>query len=290
MLLAGYETTANALTFAIYLLSRPCNAEKQVWFICHFAAAHLATPRVPGSRWVGMQAKVLAEVDALVKSQPDYSPSYEDVEQKLPYLDAVLKEALRLYPPAHTLLRQAVEDTEVGGERPHFLGCPLVALRFEAEASRSTHWLRVRGPAAGYKVRRGQWLVVPVYSIHNDPNHWPEADKFMPERWLTGDPAAAKQAKICFMGFGEGARACPGSRFALTEAKVALLRIYSAFTLQLAPYQVPMPDTCSLCSRVAPLHRHLHVLRPSQSPAECRVERVLGLQCRSPFPCEPALP
>ena len=68
----------------------------------------------------------------------------------------------------------------------------------------------------------------------------------MPERWLPGDPAAAKQAKVCFMGFGEGARACPGSRFALTEAKVALLRIYSAFTLQLAPYQVPAPDTRSL--------------------------------------------
>ena len=95
----------------------------------------------------------------------------------------------------------------------------------------------------------------------------------MPERWLTGDPAAAKQAKVCFMGFGEGARACPGSRFALTEAKVALLRIYSAFTLQLAPYQVTMPDTRSLFLRVAPSHRHLHVLRPSPCSATVPVIR-----------------
>ena len=64
-----------------------------------------------------VQDKVIAEVDALGK---DWAPSLEDLEEKLPYLDACLKEALRLYPPAHLLFRETESDMTLEG-RPHCL-------------------------------------------------------------------------------------------------------------------------------------------------------------------------
>ena len=70
-----------------------------------------------------VQDKVIAEVDALGK---DWVPSFEDLEEKLPYLDACLKEALRLFPPGHLLFREAETDLTLEG-RSRFLN-PLATL------------------------------------------------------------------------------------------------------------------------------------------------------------------
>ncbi len=95
-----------------------------------------------------------------------------------------------------------------------------------------------------------------TYAIHNDPRVWGDSvATFLPERWLTSDPAEAKKAKNSFFGFGDGPRICPGSRFALTEAKMTLVRIYQKFTLELQPGQV------------GPLQK----LNPSASPARAKV-------------------
>lgn len=59
------------------------------------------------------QDKLLAEIDALGK---DWTPVYEELESRLPYLAAVLKESLRLYPPAHTLVREAEQDMQLAGK------------------------------------------------------------------------------------------------------------------------------------------------------------------------------
>jgi cytochrome P450 len=61
------------------------------------------------------QAKLTAEVDALGK---DWTATFSDVHEKLPYMDAVLKESLRLYPPGHLLFREAEADTLVEGPSP----------------------------------------------------------------------------------------------------------------------------------------------------------------------------
>lgn len=81
--MTGYETTANALAYTAYCLT--LNPEKQ--------------------------AKVLAEIDAW---GVDRTPSFEDLED-FPYLDAVLKESLRLFSPAALSVREAEADTVVGG-------------------------------------------------------------------------------------------------------------------------------------------------------------------------------
>ena len=81
MFLAGHETTANALAWALYLLAR--NPDKR--------------------------ARVEAEVDALGRS-----PSYDDLKL-LPYTLATMKEAMRLYPPAYVLARRAIAPVTIGG-------------------------------------------------------------------------------------------------------------------------------------------------------------------------------
>jgi len=94
----------------------------------------------------------------------------------------------------------------------------------------------------GHPVRKGTAFYISLYALHNDPRVWGDGvATFLPERWLTDDPAAAKKAKSSFFGFGDGPRVCPGSRFALTEAKLALVRVFQKFTLELQPDQVSIP-------------------------------------------------
>ena len=99
--------------------------------------------------------------------------------------------------------------------------------------------------AAGSTVQKGMWVAVSPYAIHNDSRVWgSDVEQFLPERWLTEDPAALKKAKKGFFAFGHGPRVCPGSRFALLEMKLTLIRIFQNFTLELGPKQVP----CKSCN------------------------------------------
>lgn len=82
-ILAGYETSANAMAFTVHCLS--ANPDKQ--------------------------ARLLMEVDAFGQR----TPSYSDLEEGFPYLDAVLKESMRLYPPATFAVREAAQDQELAG-------------------------------------------------------------------------------------------------------------------------------------------------------------------------------
>lgn len=152
LFLAGHETTANALSWALYLLAKHPEA----------------------------RAKVEAEVDALGRV-----PSYDDLKQ-LPYTLAVLKETMRLYPPAYILARRVVEDVTIG---PHRLDKHAIVL-------------------------------VNVLGIHRRPDLHPDPERFAPERFL-GD--AEKQLPRCaYMPFGAGPRICIGNHFALMEGQVVL--------------------------------------------------------------------
>lgn len=85
-ILAGYETTANAITFAIYCLAT--NPDKQT--------------------------KMLEDIDAFGKRKPQYA----DLEEGFPYVHAVVQETLRLYPPAPFTTREAVQDQVLAGAQP----------------------------------------------------------------------------------------------------------------------------------------------------------------------------
>lgn len=164
LFLAGHETTANALAWTLYLLAKNPEA----------------------------RAKVEAEVDALGRV-----PSYEDLV-RLPYTLAVLKEAMRLYPPAYILARRALEDVTIGGQL----------------------------------VRRNTIVLVNVLGLHRRSDLFPEPERFVPERFL-GDEEK-KLPRCAYMPFGAGPRICIGNHFALMEGHVLLATMLKRLRFELA--------------------------------------------------------
>lgn len=157
LFLAGHDTTALTLSWLWYVL-----------------ADH---PEV--------DAKLYAELRAVLGDRP---PAVEDLP-RLPYVDQVVREGMRLYPAAYAFGREALADGELGG----------------------------------YRVRRGQTLLLAQWVTHRDPRFWDDPEKFEPERW---QPArAAKVPKYAYFPFGGGPRVCIGNQFALIEAALLLAEI-----------------------------------------------------------------
>ncbi|XP_031101178.1 xanthotoxin 5-hydroxylase CYP82C4-like [Ipomoea triloba] len=115
----------------------------------------------------------------------------------LPYLKAVIKESLRLYPPAPLLVpHEAVEDCYV----------------------------------AGYRVPKGTRLIVNAWKLHRDPRFWPEPEKFMPDRFLsTQAKLDASGAHFEYVPFGSGRRSCPGITYATLVAHLTVARLLQGF-------------------------------------------------------------
>ncbi|MCB9537362.1 MAG: cytochrome P450 [Myxococcales bacterium] len=164
LFLAGHDTTSHALTWALYLVSQ-----------------HPA-----------VEADLHAEVDALGR------PAAFDDLDALPLTGQILDEAMRLYPPASVVSRQAFEDAEVGG----------------------------------FPIPAGSEVLVWLYHTHHDPRWYPQPEAFVPARFA---PDAPPRPKHSYLPFGAGARQCIGKHFALMEAKLVLARVARRFTLRLAP-------------------------------------------------------
>uniref|UniRef100_A0A3P9CKX7 Thromboxane-A synthase n=1 Tax=Maylandia zebra TaxID=106582 RepID=A0A3P9CKX7_9CICH len=164
-LLAGYETSSNTLAFTCYLL-----------------ALH---PEC--------QLRVQKEVDDFYTRHD--SPDYTNV-QELKYLDMVICEALRLYPPGFRFAREIEHDCVVNGQQ----------------------------------LPKGAILDIPAGFLHYDPEHWPEPEKFIPERF-TPEAKAARHPFV-YLPFGAGPRNCVGMRLAQLEIKMALMHLFHNFSIK----------------------------------------------------------
>ena len=167
ILLAGYETTASLLTYASYSL-----------------AVH---PEI--------QTKLRKEIlEAKKKNNGvlDY-----DTLMSLPYLDAVINETLRMYPPVIRVDRQCSED---------------ITLDYK-----------------GMKIamKKGDAFILPIYAIHYMEEYYPEPEKFKPSRFLAENKD--QLTPYTFVAFVAGPRNCIGMRFALLEAKLALSNLLLEF-------------------------------------------------------------
>jgi cytochrome P450 len=129
-----------------------------------------------------IQAGLQAEADRVLG---DRLPTPEDLE-KLTYTRAVVKETLRLRPPAWTIGRQALNDCQIS---EYYLPAGSVALV-------------------------SQWVT------HHDPRYYDAPDEFRPERW---NPATERSLpRFAYFPFGGGSRVCIGEHFAWTEAVLVL--------------------------------------------------------------------
>jgi len=154
----------------------------------------------------------------------DDSMSAKEALAAAPFTSAVFREAMRLYPPIPVLPRIAHEPTQFGEAR----------------------------------LRRGSFFALPVFAYQRDPAVWPHPGRFMPERFLGNDTSLRDSPS--YMPFGAGPRACLGSRFALTEGPLGLLRILRRMSFK------------SAGARLSPIESAV-TLRPKQGP-RLLIERV----------------
>jgi cytochrome P450 len=174
-LLAGHETTALALSWAWHLLSQNSPEERKL----HHELDHVLAGR---------------------------TPAFSDLPS-LPYAEAVIKESMRLYPPAWSVARTAIDDFDL----------------------------------RGYRIPAGANIVMSQWIMHRDPRFFSNPDKFDPDRW-TPD-ALQKLPRFAYFPFGAGPRQCIGASLAMMEAVLLLATI--ARTFQLCPVEphavVPVP-------------------------------------------------
>ncbi len=91
----------------------------------------------------------------------------------------------------------------------------------------------------GLTLFKGQTVEIPVYAIHHSEEYFPNADKFIPERFLPEN--RHKIIPYSYLPFGAGPRNCIGMRFALTEAKLGLASIIQKYRFSRSPRtEVPL--------------------------------------------------
>ena len=171
--LAGHETTASALSWTSYLLAQSPEAE----------------------------ARLHAELDAVLGGR---LPTAEDLNG-LRYAEMVLKESMRLYPPAWLIGREATEEVQLGDYRV----------------------------PAGTNIFMSQWLV------HRDPRYFEQPQQFNPDRWTPERERLLP--RFAYFPFGGGPRVCLGAAFAMMEAVLLLATISQRFRLRLVPGHTVLP-------------------------------------------------
>lgn len=171
LFLAGHETTANALTWTWYLLAQNPEIERKF---------HQEIDRV-------LPAKRL--------------PTFEDYAS-LKYVEAVLAESMRLYPPAWAIGRLAIENHELNN----------------------------------FEIPKGSLVLLSPFTMQRDRRFWDEPETFQPERWENVSIKESSQ-KFVYFPFGGGVRRCIGEQFAWTEGVLLLATIGRKWKLKLVPNQ-----------------------------------------------------
>jgi cytochrome P450 len=174
VVMAGYHTSGVAVSWALHLL-----------------AGHPEIAR-----------RVRDELDRVLGDRP--APTYPEL-RCLDYLERVVKEAMRRYPPGPYAARELAEDLALGD----------------------------------HLIPAGTTLMYPIWAIHLNPVYWPDPERFDPERFITA--AAEGRPKFAFIPFGFGPRSCAGAALAMVEIKLMLAVLLKRFEFQQVPGHMVTP-------------------------------------------------
>jgi cytochrome P450 len=163
--MAGHETTAQALSWTFYLLARHPEVE----------------------------LKLHKELSEVLSGRP---PSAEDLKN-LPYTRMVIEESMRLYPPVHTMARQALGADQV----------------------------------LGHRIPAGATVLISPWLLHRKPSLWRGPDRYQPERFAAD--VASSRHRFAYIPFGAGPRICIGAAFAIQEAMLILALVSQHYILRL---------------------------------------------------------
>ncbi|GBM49317.1 Cytochrome P450 3A21 [Araneus ventricosus] len=170
--LAGYETTSSTLSFVTHLLAHHQDAQDK-----------------------------LREEVAEVLAETNGELTYEAV-QNMKYLDNVISETLRLYPPAIQLERYADADYKLEDK--------------------------------GITIPKGMGVTIPIYAVHRDSKFFLHPERFDPDRFTP--EAKSMRDPYTYMPFGAGPRNCVGMRFAFLETKICLSYVVTNFRIKTTPH------------------------------------------------------
>lgn len=163
---AGNETSANALAWTLYLLSQHPEAE----------------------------TKMVAEIEEKLDSGAPLD--FQNIMQ-FNYVRMVIEESMRIYPPAWSIGRRAIEEDTLGN----------------------------------YRIDPGTNVLIPIIYFHHSEKYWTEPKRFIPERF-----APEKRGEIdrfVYFPFGGGPRTCIGNSFALVEMQIVLIKLYQHYHFRL---------------------------------------------------------
>ena len=175
-----------------------------------FFAGHETTACLLSWTWYALASRDDVErklLDELARAGDAVAGSPASLVERLPFMQCVLNEVLRMYPPAYAFGRLALRDTKVGD----------------------------------HEVKAGQIVVMSPWAMHRDARFFDQPERFMPERWQDG--LASRLPKFTFFPFSSGPRRCVGSSFAMLEATIAIATILPRFRLSSPPAVVePAPS------------------------------------------------
>ncbi|XP_050069686.1 cytochrome P450 4d2-like [Anopheles maculipalpis] len=155
---AGHDTTSSAITFILYACAK----------------------------YPDVQQRAYEEICAEISSEQAITQQHIS---NLKYLELVIKESLRMFPPVPYYSRHIDRDTTVGG----------------------------------IQLEKGATIVFGAYMMHHNPEYFPNPDQFRPERFE--DSGDTKRNPFVYIPFSAGSRNCIGQKFALNELKTALAKI-----------------------------------------------------------------
>lgn len=173
LFMAGHETTASALTWTWYLLSQHPEVETKLLEELH--------------QVLGGRAPCLADLP------------------KLPYTEMVIREVIRLYPPAPGVAREPIENVTIGG----------------------------------YAVPKSSLITINIYAIQHDGRFFSDPERFDPERFAKG--WEERMPRYAYLPFGGGPRVCIGNAFAMMEARLILAAVAQQYKLSLGSLDVIPP-------------------------------------------------